>query len=256
MPSISLMPWDIQLWLVWYEDIDTEEQELAYRDLLSCNERKQEKRFKFEKDRFRYLVTRALTRTVLSRYVPVCPTEWRFQANLYGRPEAANEEAKDAGLVFNISHTDQLIVLGVTKRRSLGVDVERLQPTDFSMDVAEKYFSTREVTDLMALSQNERSYRFFEYWTLKESYIKARGMGLSLPLDQFGFFFHEDRSIAVEFESRLEDCPTQWQFWQFQPTDEHLVAICSTRVSETPTRIVVRRAVPLERGETIISEFV
>ena len=63
----------------------------------------------------------------------------------------------------------------------------------------------------MATPQKERSVRFFEHWTLKESSIKARGMGISLPLEQFDVVFDDDRSIAIEIDPQLEDCPTQWQ---------------------------------------------
>jgi len=130
--SISLKPWDIHLWLVWHEEIDSEELRPAYRNLLSYEECEQEKRFKFQKDQHRCLVTRALVPTVLSRYVPVRPADWRFLMNLYGLPQATNEEANDYGLVFNVSHTDQLIVLGVAREQSLGVDIEVLHSQVFS----------------------------------------------------------------------------------------------------------------------------
>ena len=80
-------------------------------------------------------------RTVLSRYVAVDPTEWMFSTNAYGRPEIVNPPARDACLSFNISHTHSLIVLGVTRRRALGVDVENVCTREISIDIADRYFA-------------------------------------------------------------------------------------------------------------------
>src|SRR5438552_654126 len=110
---------EIHLWLVDYEEIGDERLHAEYRELLTAKERAQEPRFYFARDRRRYLVTRALVRTVLSRYVGVEPRDWIFTANSYGRPSLMNAPGWE--LSFNISHTHSLIVLGVTKRRELGV---------------------------------------------------------------------------------------------------------------------------------------
>src|SRR5216684_5650635 len=121
---LALTSDEIHLWFADYEAISEERLHAAYRELLAPAERAQEPRFYFAKDRRRYLVTRALVRTVLSRYLAVDPQAWSFSENAYGRPQAANDEARAASLTFNISHTHSLIVLGVSKGRELGVDVE------------------------------------------------------------------------------------------------------------------------------------
>src|SRR6266852_4786418 len=123
---MPLTPAEIHLWLVFYDEIE-ERLHPAYRELLNAAEKEQEQRFYFERDRRRYLITRALVRTVLSRYVPIAPKEWSFSANAYGRPEVVNAQARDEYLSFNISHTHSLIVLGVSARRALGVDVENVR---------------------------------------------------------------------------------------------------------------------------------
>src|SRR5205823_5574435 len=116
----------------------------------------------------------------------------------YGRPETANSEASN--LSFNISHTHSLIVLGVTRGRALGVDVENFRAREVSIDVADRYFAPQEVAVLNASPQHEQQYRFFEYWTFKESYIKARGMGLSLPLDKFSFHYPDDGAVGIDID--------------------------------------------------------
>src|SRR3989440_6927232 len=122
--TIPLTPGEIHIWLTFYDEVSDERLHSAYRELLSDAEKKQEPRFYFARDRRRYLVTRALVRTVLSRYVSIHPREWIFSTNAYGRPEIVNAQVRDGSLSFNISHTHSLIVLGVTRNRALGVDVE------------------------------------------------------------------------------------------------------------------------------------
>ena len=114
---IPLAPGEIHLWLSFYEEIDVD-LHAAYRKLLDSSEREQEPRFYFETDRRRYLVTRALLRTVLSRYAPLEPTQWMFSTNGYGKPEIANAQGRKQGLAFNLSHTRSLIALGITRGRA------------------------------------------------------------------------------------------------------------------------------------------
>src|SRR5262245_55714687 len=111
---LPLTPAEIHLWLA-SSDEGSEELHSAYREILDDSERERELRFHFAADRRRYRLTRALVRTVLSRYVPVRPRDWVFAANAYGRPEIANPQGRAARLSFNVSHTQGLIVLGVTQ---------------------------------------------------------------------------------------------------------------------------------------------
>ena len=244
-PIIPLTSADIHIWLASYDEIVDERLHASYRRLLNLAEKEQEPRFYFARDRRRYLVTRALVRTVLSRYMAVDPEDWIFSTNAYGRPEIANPQVIDAGFSFNISHTHSLIVLGVTKHRALGVDVENVLAREAAIEVANRYFAPPEVAALHAAPRQEQQYRFFEYWTFKESYIKARGMGLSLPLDKFSFHYRDDKTVEIAIDPELADEPARWQFWQFQPAPEYLVAICAERTSAPSPRLTVRRAVPM-----------
>src|SRR6516225_2605286 len=102
---IPLADGEVHLWLASYEDASGANLHATYRQVLANDERAQEKRFYFERDRRRYLVTRALVRTTLSRYLALLPVHWKFSSNSYGRPEIVNAEALEAGLSFNVSHT-------------------------------------------------------------------------------------------------------------------------------------------------------
>ena len=253
--TLLLPPTEIHLWLAFYDEITDEGLLSDYRALLNSQEKEQQSRFYFAKDRLRYLVTRALVRTVLSRYVSIDPREWVFSTNAYGCPEIANAHVREACLSFNISHTDSLIVLGVTRRRALGVDVENCRAREVSIEIADRFFAPAEVTALSGVPPHQQQYRFFEYWTFKESYIKARGMGLSLPLDKFSFHYQHDRAVEIAIDAELADDAARWQFWQFQPRPEYLVAICAERVAGYSAKLIVRQAVPMLSEKSFIPEF-
>jgi 4'-phosphopantetheinyl transferase len=252
---IPLAPAEIHLWLAFYDEITDERLHSAYRNLLNTEEKEQEPRFYFAKDRRRYLVTRALVRTVLSRYVSIDPKDWLFSTNAYGRPDIVNAQARDECVTFNLSHTQSLIVLGVSKHRALGVDVENLCAREASIDIADRYFAPQEVAALAAAPRHQQQYRFYEYWTFKEAYIKARGMGLSLPLDKFSFYYPDDRAVEIAIHPELADHSTRWQFWQFRPTPEYLVAVCAERSGAQSRSLVVRQVVPLLNHKDFPAEF-
>lgn len=243
----AAMPLDaghIDIWLVFYQHIADPALLAALLALLNEAERAQQLRFHFADDRLRYLATRALVRTVLSRYAPLAPADWIFTPNAYGRPAIANEHAQARTLSFNLSHTRGLIALAVTRERVLGVDVENLTTRQVSDGIAEHFFSPVEVAELATVPPERRQDRFFEYWTFKESYIKARGMGLSIPLDRFSFHFPDERQVRLSVEADLGDDAERWHFWQFRPAPGYLLALCAERLDGDLPQLNVRSAIP------------
>ena len=215
----------------------------AYDRLLTPDERAKTRRFHFARDRHDCLITRALVRTTLSRYAEVDPAAWRFELNRYGRPHLAAGQC-DPDLRFNLSHTRGLIACAVTIGLEVGVDVETMYRTGETVAIADRYFSAAEVNALRALPESRQRERFFEYWTLKESYIKARGMGLALPLDQFSFLLDGGPPIGIAFDPRLEDHPGDWQFDLRRPTPDHVLAVGVRRGPGPDLAIRVERIVP------------
>jgi 4'-phosphopantetheinyl transferase len=214
----------------------------AYRALLSKDEEQRMARLVFERDRRRFLLTRALVRTMLSRYSSVAPAAWSFTANVHGRPEILDRPRGVPDLRFNLSHTDGLIACAVTIGREVGVDVEHIGRR-LTHDVARRFFAPREVDDLRALPPDEQSRVFFDYWTLKEAYIKARGFGLALPLADFAFRLSPPSAPQIAFEPALDDDPATWQFFQDWPTPHHRLALAVRREgADLPVR--VRSLVP------------
>jgi 4'-phosphopantetheinyl transferase len=223
---------------VWYVLADrvTDPAVLSQYDrFMSDDERKRRDRFVFAKDRHAFVVARGLVRSVLSRYARVAPDACVFSFNQYGKPSLRSAPT-EAALEFNISHTHGVAAIAVTVGREIGIDVEDVTRTTIEVDVFQT-FSPSEITALQAIPEAERPCRFFDYWTLKEAYIKARGMGLSLPLD--GFSMHVSGSEAtIQFASVIPDDPSTWQFVLSNPTPSHRMALAiRRRGADLPVRI-------------------
>ena len=242
---LELDPGQIRLWCAFPSEITDSRLLREYRSLLSEAEREQEPRFYFARDQLRYLVTRTLVRTVLSRYAPIAPRDWVFETNSYGRPSIANDCPAARTISFNLTHTDGLIMLAVGREHALGIDAENVVTRPVSVDMADKFFAADEVTALRRLPQAKQPLRFMEYWTLKESYIKARGMGLSIPLDRFSFRFPHEEHIEIEIHPDQEDLPARWRFWQMRMGPQHVAAVCAERMQSTPPELPATRIVPL-----------
>ncbi|MGA2119440.1 MAG: 4'-phosphopantetheinyl transferase superfamily protein [Bryobacteraceae bacterium] len=191
-----------------------------------------------------FLASRFLLRTLLSRYWPARPEVWHFTANRWGRPRVA-EPAEAAGLHFNLSHTDGLVACLVGDREELGVDTETSRrPMADMAQIAGRFFAPREVAALSEIAEAGRQQRFFEFWTLKESYIKARGIGLSLGLSNFAFTIGVDR-VTIAFEPGFDDDPAAWDFRQFRVDPDFLIATSVRRRPGEAITVAIQDAAPL-----------
>ena len=243
-PRLRLHEREVHVWLAFPDRITDTELLRSYLDLLSLGERARLQRLRFERHRHERLISRALVRTTLSRYADVEARDWVFERNEHGRPAPAAGQY-ELPLQFNLSHTTSLVACAVTLDREIGVDVEDLERPRTTMDIADHYFAPAEVRALRALPAREQCLRFFEYWTLKESYIKARGMGLALPLRKFSFELGPDQPIRISFESGLDDDPGSWQFASFRPDPRHVLAVGVRRGNGPDLEIRVHETVPL-----------
>ena len=234
----------IDLWCTYISEIGDDSLWRRYDALLSADERARQARFRFARDQRRYLVTRALVRTVLSRYAAVQPEDWVFSAGPRGRPEISAPWPAPA-LEFNISHSSDLVMLGVTSGRTLGIDTESIAARDADIEGLDRYFAPEESAALLALAPGERRRRFFELWTLKESYIKARGMGLAIALDAFRFDLIGEHGLTLHMRPELADSPRCWRLWQLVLRPDYLAGVCAARGEECPPQLTVREIVPL-----------
>jgi len=247
---LSLDRDEVHVWLTFPEEIREPTLLARCHALLNPEEATQQKRYHFERHRHQYLITRAVIRTLLSRYDPRrAPADWRFVKNDYGRPQVVAEQNAD-DLRFNLSHTDGLIACALTRGREVGVDCEDILRGGDLVAIADRYFSPSEVSDLHKVTPERQDFRFFDYWTLKESYIKARGMGLSIPLDQFSFHIEEDSAaIGLTVDPRQNDPAERWQFRQWWFQEKFKVSLCLEREPGVSFRTSLRKYAPFALDE-------
>jgi 4'-phosphopantetheinyl transferase len=198
---------------------------------LSDDEIRRVERFHFERDRRLFVASRALVRRTLSRFVDVEPAAWRFDTDLHGRPYIVFP-TEGRMLRFSASRTEGLVMCAVALNRDVGADVERLR--ECPLDVVDSSFAPVEAQSVHERSGIEQSERFFTYWTLKESYVKARGLGLYIPLDKFAFQLSEDQPPRLEIDTLLDDQAWGWRFRSLRPTLTHLAALC-VYIPDQPT---------------------
>jgi len=227
--KITLASNEIHLWMTKpAELLDNDELLASYSTLLTSTELAKQQRYKFAKDRYDALITRAFIRDLLSYYADVAPQDWQFEKGAKDKPEVVNCPLP---LRFNISHTKNLIVCAVTLEDDIGCDVENTGRNNDVLAIAERYFSPTETTDLFALPEAHQRNRFFDYWTLKESYIKAWGLGLAIPLADFSFeindteqdyknLFTIKKDISLSFAQHRVDEPQIWRSWIVYPSAE------------------------------------
>jgi 4'-phosphopantetheinyl transferase len=182
---------------VWEAALDLPAAQVrAISEVLSADEWERAHRLVFERDRRRFIVCRGVLRTILGRYLGAAPGSLRFRYSRHGKP-ALWSASGEHPLRFSVSHAEDTALYGVTAQRDIGVDIECVRADFATDDIAERFFSRREISSLGTLSPADRPQAFFRCWTRKEAYLKARGDGLSLPLSRFDVSLLPDEPAAL-----------------------------------------------------------
>ena len=215
---------------VWYSFTDdaAESSCSAAHGLLSDPERARCRRLRFEEDRVSFVLAHALLRTALSRYAAASPGEWRFSTSGHGRPEI-DAPPTCPRLRFNLSHTRGLVACAVTLERDVGIDVERIGRRAGTGALAERHFSPSENRLLASLPLPGAHALFFSLWTLKEAYVKARGLGLAIPLDVVSFQVVSGVPPVVSFGPGHDEDALAWQFALLEPRPGYRLAVATRR---------------------------
>lgn len=170
---------------------------LSDRSLLNAAELERAGRFHYEKDRQTYVRTRATLRRLLGRYLNVAPASLSFKYSEYGKPLLPSG-SRAGNISFNVSHSGGYALLAFTREADIGVDLELMDPTIDTTELTKRFFSQTERDQLLRLPAAEQIPAFYRTWTRKEAFLKAHGVGLSLPLDAFAV------TIELELPTRLE----------------------------------------------------
>ena len=241
--TLTAAPGIVDVWCYFYEQKRDEALSEGQAALMDSEEVARWSKFRFEDDRRMFLAAHALLRCTLSAYCEVAPADWRFTVGPHGKP-GIQAPVTATPLNFNLAHTRGLVVCAVSVAHELvGVDVECAdgRHTD-AVAVADRYFSASEASALRRLPASEQDRRFLQQWTLKESYVKANGWGLS-ALDRFSFIVGDsDGRIA---SIRNSAAPDRWRCTTVDPSPHHIGAVCArTDGRELSLRVV--ESVPLQ----------
>jgi 4'-phosphopantetheinyl transferase len=176
---LKLAPEEVHLWRATLDDRLAD----GLKHLLSADEISRADRFHFAKDRNHFIAARALLRTLLSVYLGITAGELRFSYAEKGKPSLEGNQR--SAINFNLAHSHGMALYAFSPGREIGVDLEFIREDLASERIAERFFSPREIDTLATVPAELRREAFFNCWTRKEAYIKARGEGLSMPLDEF-----------------------------------------------------------------------
>ncbi len=245
----SLREGEVQVSLCFVDDLRDRGLVESYSRWLSPEERARGERFAFEKDRLLHLLARVLVRTSLSQLTGVDPGQWQFSQTAHGRPELASPAFGAEALRFNISHTPGLVACVVARTHDVGIDVESGARSLPTAELAHRFFSPSEADQLAAFDAPLRQARFLALWTLKEAYLKARGFGLSLPLDSLCATIADDGSLQLVLRTDVEPEPAAWSFLPFRFGVHYSGAVAVRGGLGAGIRARVARVVPFSSEE-------
>jgi len=222
----------VQVWRAFLSV--TPERVASLTGTLATDERIRAERFRFDRDRTRYIIARGLLRAIIARYLDKEPGAITFQYNAFGKPSLPDEPGRDR-IRFNVSHADGIALYALTRSREVGVDIEGVRADMASERIAERFFSPREIAALRALDPELRHEAFFACWTRKEAYIKARGVGITVGLDQFDVSLAPDEPAAILASREDGEALYRWSLHHLMPDPGYVGAVA---VQGEPCRLM------------------
>ncbi len=232
------------LWLTFLDDIEDKKHLEEYKKIVTAEELVRMEKFHHDSHKTRYLAGRVLARTILSRFTGIPPDLIAFSKTSLGRPFLRQQD-KHPKIRFSISYTKDLIAFALVLRGDVGVDIEYTDVDIDCLDIAKQYFSAAEYNHLMHLPEEQVKDGFFKYWTLKESYIKARGRGLTMPLSEFSFNIPSRDAEEIRIFPAPEKNQKHWYFRLMDPGRNYKAALSIYRKTEDPFQITIKKTVPL-----------
>jgi 4'-phosphopantetheinyl transferase len=213
----------LHLWLI---DVTSpgDDQLAALKQWLMPEEIERNECYAQSVSRRRDVVCRATLRQLLCRYLGLGNAELRLDRTENGKPLLTNISSS---LQFNYSHSGDFAAFALVQGPQVGIDIEHSLRKKDLLAISNRFFSETEVADLAALPEAVRRDRFFAYWTLKEAYIKARGEGIFIGLQNFSFHLAEDneQAIGISFGPADFDEINGWQFFRLLERQEYPVAV-------------------------------
>jgi 4'-phosphopantetheinyl transferase len=195
---------------------------------LSGEEIERAQRYIYESDRVRYIFAHGILRSILSFYVGCAPCQLVFEKTPNGKPYIIEQGFKN-NIQFNMSHSEDLTLIAVTRGDAVGIDVEYMRRVSDALQLVDSVFSVVEQNFLNSLPPADFDEGFFACWTSKEAYVKGIGKGISHPLDKFSILFSNlglEGSIKVHDESVSANC---WEIIRFSPGPGYSAALAKEK---------------------------
>jgi 4'-phosphopantetheinyl transferase len=220
-PRPALEPRQIHVWKVRFTDFESRVRE--FEGDLSDGEVSRANRFVFPADREKFIVGRSILRRLLGEYVGLSARELKIEAGKFGKPFLSNLLHGHA-IRFNLSHSAGLCLLAFRVDAEIGIDIERVRLDVSVVDLAQRYFAAEEVAELAELPGAHQVPGFFRCWTRKEAYLKARGMGLQISLDQFAVSLNQGNPVKLKSSDA-----NRWQVESIDPEEGYAGAIATEK---------------------------
>jgi 4'-phosphopantetheinyl transferase len=188
---------EIHIWQVSL-DLPFSHHEAAYQ-LLNIEEKNRACRYKFQSDKRHFVAARAILKCILGGYTGMTAKNLIFERNMYGKPRLI-QPGRERQLFFNLSHSREMALVACAINREVGIDIERIDLSINFQEILDRYFTASERLTFVSLERCQRREKFFEYWTCKEAYLKAIGLGLSKRLNSFRLVIDGTINIVEEKE--------------------------------------------------------
>ena len=228
---------------LWRANLDVDAATIGgYRRLLAPDELDRAGRYRRALERARFIVARGTLRVLLGRYLALDPAAIRFQYTCAcGRPDCPQEGRKPTldpasggdWLHFNVSHAEGLALYAIARDRPVGVDLELCRADIDPAELAPTVLAPQEWATLSALPPAEKRAQFFQHWTAKEAYLKARGIGLSLPPDQIVLAASAQGNLRIASVGGDEREGGRWPLHAVPPIPGYAAALVSAGSAAT-----------------------
>ncbi|MCJ8281095.1 MAG: 4'-phosphopantetheinyl transferase superfamily protein [Rivularia sp. ALOHA_DT_140] len=197
---------------IWRENLGNVKPLLEdFSQILSEDELVRAKRFHFEKHRQRFIAGRGILRDILSRYLNIEAAEINFSYEPHGKP-FLDKSCNQINLQFNVSHSEDFALYGISLNNSIGVDLESISPKTDVLVLAQRFFPPNEFALIESVPQEQQQQLFFRYWTCKEAYLKATGTGLK-DLDKVEISLTPEQPAQLNIPN-IDD---EWNLVEIQP---------------------------------------
>ena len=212
---------EIHIWLVDLENGETRLE--AYADCLSSAERDSAARFKFARDRKRYLIAHGALRSILAMYLGVDAAAIDFDSGPAGKPKLVRNFAS-SDVEFNLSHSGDVALIAVTRGEEIGVDVECIREDFAFKPIAQRFFTANEVAALQDLPVDLQREAFYKCWVSKEALLKAKGTGLSGSLDEVQIVLTTGAGVRITLAAG------EWSLTELSPIGGYAAALAAKKL--------------------------